>query len=346
MPDDGDDDSARGCRPARALAAALNKYFRLRTMEDGQTYYRQSEGTIDELDSDSDGEPEVSPPHKRSKKGNRDSEEPSPSKGRRKDKGKKKADESSPGPAEVRTTRGASQAHKDDPYEAEGFEPTTFDIRAAKEGLGILPKSFQASLLKGTSVLRLMGCGNCMIRNRKCRRENGHARCDACVKSGMSRCSDSFSIPEYLQVINFLEPLTVFSDRSWNSAFNELRDAHYSQILCDRQVTIANARLLRAHANLRALMNGSEVAFKGKVIPGIDSVAEEEGSEEEGEVVQVIAVEDAEAPREPSPMQEDAPAIRDPSLEPVAAEISLDAAIAADESGRDEFVQGSSGGGT
>ncbi|KAK6992581.1 hypothetical protein R3P38DRAFT_2802509 [Favolaschia claudopus] len=181
-----------------------------------------------------------------------------------------------PGPAEVRTTRGASQAHKEDPYEAEGFEPTTFDIRAAKEGLGILPKSFQASLLKGTSVLRLLGCGNCMLRNRKCRRENGHARCDACVKSGMSRCSDSFSIPEYLQVINYLEPLTVFSDKSWNSAFNEVRDAHYSQILCDRQVTLANARLLRARANLRALMNGSEVAFKGKVIPGIDSVAEEE----------------------------------------------------------------------
>ncbi|KAK7031923.1 hypothetical protein R3P38DRAFT_2774389 [Favolaschia claudopus] len=201
----------------------------------------------------------------------------------------------------------------------------------------------------------------------------------------MSRCSDSFSIPEYLQVINFLEPLTVFSDQSWNSAFNELRDAHYSQILCDRQVTLANARLLRARANLCALMNGSEVAFKGKVIPGIDSVAEEEvefytklfktaradserefympdgtradeyydeydsqyegsqGSamgEEEGEVVRVIAVEDAEAPREPSPMQEDAPAA------PAAATISLDDAIAADEAGRDEFVKGSSGGGT
>ncbi|KAK7012315.1 hypothetical protein R3P38DRAFT_3589171 [Favolaschia claudopus] len=345
----------------------------------------------DDQDSGDDGEPEVSPPHKRSKKGNRDSEEPSPSKGRSKGKGKKKADETSPGPSEVRTTRGASQAHKEDPYEAEGFEPTTFDIRAAKEGLGILPKSFQASLLKGTSVLRLMGCGNCMIRNRKCRRENGHARCDACVKSGMSRCSDSFSIPEYLQVINFLEPLTVFSDQSWNSAFNELRDAHYSQVLCDRQVTLANARLLRARANLRALMNGSEVAFKGKVIPGIDSVAEEEvefytklfktarddserefympdgtradeyyfehdsqyegsqGSamdEGEGEEVQVIAVEDAEAPKESSPMQEDALAVHEPSAEPVVAAISLDDAIAADEAGRDEFVQGSSQGGT
>ncbi|KAK6977858.1 hypothetical protein R3P38DRAFT_2809753 [Favolaschia claudopus] len=335
----------------------------------------------------SDGESEVSPPHKRSKKGNRDSEEPSPLKGKSKSKGKKKADESSPGPAEVRTTRGASQAHKEDPYEAEGFEPTTFDIRAAKEGLGILPKSFRASLLKGTSVLRLLGCGNCMVRNRKCRRENGHARCDACVKSGMSRCSDSFSIPEYLQVINYLEPLTVFSDQSWNSAFNELRDAHYSQVLCDRQVTLANARLLRARANLRALMNGSEVAFKGKVIPGIDSVAEEEvefytklfktaradserefympdgtradeyydeydsqyegsqGSamdEEEGEEVRVIAVEDAEVAREPSPMQEDAPVTR----EPAATTISLDDAIAADEAGRDEFVEGSSRGGT
>ncbi|KAK7001595.1 hypothetical protein R3P38DRAFT_3610339 [Favolaschia claudopus] len=310
----------------------------------------------------SDGESEVSPPHKRSKKGNRDSEEPSPLKGKSKSKGKKKADESSPGPAEVRTTRGASQAHKEDPYEAEGFEPTTFDIRAAKEGLGILPKSFQASLLKGTSVLRLLGCGNCMIRNRKCRRENGHARCDACVKSGMSRCSDIFSIPEYLQVVNFLEPLTVFSDGDYRECSPSPRA---------RQLACSHER-------------GSEVAFKGKVIPGIDSVAEEEvefytklfktaradserefympdgtradeyydehdsqyegsqGSamdEEEGEEVRVIAVEDAEAPREPSPMQEDTP-------EPAAATISLDDAIAADEAGRDEFVEGSSGGGT
>ncbi|KAK7022968.1 hypothetical protein R3P38DRAFT_3194865 [Favolaschia claudopus] len=273
-----------------------------------------------------------------SEKGNRDSEEPSPLK-----------------------------AHKEDPYEAEGFEPTRSISAQRRKVLVSSPQelpSFSPQWYKRFGK-RLLGCGNCMLRNRKCRRENGHARCDACVKSGMSRCSDSFSIPEYLQVINYLEPLTVFSDRSTflSKLFSNatLTPLISSVIASDYRECSPSPRARQLACTHERFRGG----FQGKVIPGIDSVAEEEvefytklfktarkeserdtkarkGSamdEEEGEEVRVIAVEEAEAPREPSPMQEDAP-------EPAAATISLDDAIAADEAGRDEFVEGSSGGGT
>ncbi|KAK6985094.1 hypothetical protein R3P38DRAFT_2791164 [Favolaschia claudopus] len=241
--------------------------------------------------------PRSSPPHKRSKKGNRDSEEPSPLK-----------------------------AHKEDPYEAEGFEPTRSISAQRRKVLVSSPQELP-----------------------------------------------SFS-PQWYK--RFAPPgLRKLSSITWSRLRSSLTEAGTLPLTSSATLTIPRSSVIASDyrecspspraRQLACTHERFRGGFQGKVIPGIDSVAEEEvefytklfktarkeserdtkarkGSamdEEEGEEVRVIAVEEAEAPREPSPMQEDAP-------EPAAATISLDDAIAADEAGRDEFVEGSSGGGT
>ncbi|KAK7050310.1 hypothetical protein R3P38DRAFT_3173469 [Favolaschia claudopus] len=169
------------------------------------------EADDEESSSDDEGEPEVSPPPKRRKVSEKASA---------KGKGRAKSEESDDGyvsqvPKLVKKTRGVSQKNKEAPY-VPNFDPVIFDQEFAAVALSKLETDFRTLFKDGNNVLQLAGCGNCILRNRKCHRSKFNKDCRACKRGKLSHCSHKFTQMDVIRMIEGFAPITAFSNAGWN----------------------------------------------------------------------------------------------------------------------------------
>ncbi|KAK7043558.1 hypothetical protein R3P38DRAFT_2767601 [Favolaschia claudopus] len=239
------------------------------------------EADDEESSSDEEGEPEVSPPPKRRKVSEKASA---------KGKGRAKSEESDDGyvsnvPKLVKRTRGVSQKNKEAPY-VPNFDPVIFDQEFAAVALSKLETDFRTLFKDGNNVLQLAGCGNCILRNRKCHRSKFNKDCRACKRGKLSHCSHKFTQMDVIRMIEGFAPITAFSNAGWNRVFTELVEARQAQIVSHAQYAIANRRLFRARDELLSLMTGYASAMGPEAVPGIAGVENlEEGDRQSFEVV-------------------------------------------------------------
>ncbi|KAK7050366.1 hypothetical protein R3P38DRAFT_3173708 [Favolaschia claudopus] len=111
------------------------------------------------------------------------------------------------------STSAESPEGEEGPHVPERFVPHQFNTQIAREALSILPDNFLATSAKG-GFLRLGACGNCMIRNRKCRHKTIWGPCKACERKGFTNCSDKFTVAQVLDIVNTFEPVEGFANES------------------------------------------------------------------------------------------------------------------------------------
>ncbi|KAK6983972.1 hypothetical protein R3P38DRAFT_3456234 [Favolaschia claudopus] len=260
-PDHSLEAAATGIEPEESSAETKSKRLSKRRREELE------EADDEESSSDEDGEPEVSPPPKRRKVSQKASA---------KGKGRAQSEPSDDGyvshvPKLVKKTRGVSQKNKEDPY-VPNFDPVIFDQEFATIAMNKLETDFRTLFKNGNNVLQLAGCGNCILRNRKCHRSKYNKDCRSCKRGKLSHCSHKFTQMDVIRMIEGFAPITAFSNANWNRVFTELVEARQMQLVSHAQYTVANRRLFRARDALLTLMDGYSAAMGKEAVPTIAGV--------------------------------------------------------------------------